>query len=87
MVYSAGIGRARRHSCCTPPGRKTGKVTVNPLVAAPHGDAYVVCGTAGGAPKDPDWVANLEAIDEPVTIELGSKTLPGETPRRSPGSG
>jgi hypothetical protein len=55
------------------PGRNTGKVTVNPLVAAPHGDAYLVCGTAGGAPEDPQWVANLEALDGPVTIELGAK--------------
>ena len=57
------------------PGRKTGKVTVNPLVAAPRGDAYLVCGTAGGAPEDPQWVANLEALEGPVTIELGSESL------------
>ncbi|MFG1606538.1 nitroreductase/quinone reductase family protein [Actinoplanes sp. NPDC049265] len=57
------------------PGRKTGKVTVNPLVAAPDGDTYIVCGSAGGAPSEPVWVANLEALDEPVTIELGADTL------------
>jgi deazaflavin-dependent oxidoreductase (nitroreductase family) len=55
------------------PGRKTGKVTVNPLVAAPLGDAYLICGTTGGAPVDPQWVANLEALDGPVTIEVGSE--------------
>jgi deazaflavin-dependent oxidoreductase (nitroreductase family) len=54
------------------PGRKTGKEFVNPLVAAPHGDSYVICGSAGGAPGDPQWVANLEALDGPVTIELGA---------------
>ncbi len=57
------------------PGRRTGKVTVNPLVAAPDGDAYVICGSAGGAPNDPVWVANLEALDGPVTVELGTDTL------------
>jgi deazaflavin-dependent oxidoreductase (nitroreductase family) len=53
-------------------GRKSGKEFVNPLVAAPHGDAYIVCGSGGGAPQDPQWVANLEAADGPVTIELAT---------------
>lgn len=55
-------------------GRKSGKEYVNPLVAAPYGDSYVVCGSGGGSPEDPQWVANLEAIDGTVTIELGSDT-------------
>ena len=51
------------------PGRKSGKNFVNPLVAAPDGDgSYLVCGSGGGAPSDPQWVANLEAIDGPVTV-------------------
>ena len=57
------------------PGRKSGKVTVNPLVAAPDGGSYVVCGSAGGADQEPQWLANLEALDGPVTIELGRQTL------------
>jgi deazaflavin-dependent oxidoreductase (nitroreductase family) len=57
------------------PGRKSGKVTVNPLVAAPHEGSYLLCGSAGGAPADPQWVANLESLDGPVTIELGTETL------------
>jgi deazaflavin-dependent oxidoreductase (nitroreductase family) len=60
------------------PGRKTGKVTINPVVAAPHGDAYIICGSGGGAPNDPQWVANLEVLDRPVTIELGSEALEAE---------
>jgi deazaflavin-dependent oxidoreductase (nitroreductase family) len=55
-------------------GRKSGRPLVNPLVAAPYGDSYLVCGTAGGAPQDPQWVANLEAADGPVTVELGAVT-------------
>ena len=38
----------------------------------------MVCGTAGGAPEDPQWVANLEALEVPVTIELGSESLEAE---------
>ncbi|MEV4640586.1 nitroreductase/quinone reductase family protein [Actinoplanes sp. NPDC049548] len=56
-------------------GRRSGKEYVNPLVAAPDGDSYVVCGSLGGAPEDPQWVTNLEAMTEPVTIELGAETL------------
>jgi deazaflavin-dependent oxidoreductase (nitroreductase family) len=56
------------------PGRKSGKEFINPLVAAPDGDSYIVCGSAGGAPADPEWVANLEALDGTVTIELGAET-------------
>jgi deazaflavin-dependent oxidoreductase (nitroreductase family) len=54
------------------PGRKSGEEFVNPLVAAPYGDSYIVCGSAGGAPQHPRWVDNLEAVDGPVTIELGT---------------
>jgi deazaflavin-dependent oxidoreductase (nitroreductase family) len=56
-------------------GRRSGKEYVNPLVAAPDGDAYVICGSLGGAPTDPDWVANLEAASGPATIELGADTV------------
>ncbi len=56
-------------------GRRSGKEYVNPLVAAPDGDGYVICGSLGGAPTDPQWVANLEAASGPVPIELGTDTL------------
>lgn len=57
------------------PGRKSGKEYVNPLVAAPYGESYIVCGSGGGIPDDPQWVANLEALQGPVTIELGPDTV------------
>jgi deazaflavin-dependent oxidoreductase (nitroreductase family) len=57
------------------PGRKTGRDLVNPLVAAPHEGSYIICGSAGGAPSDPQWVANLEALDGPATVELGADTV------------
>ena len=56
-------------------GRSSGKEFVTPLVAAPDGDAYVICGSLGGAPDDPQWVANLETATGPATIELGAATL------------
>jgi deazaflavin-dependent oxidoreductase (nitroreductase family) len=55
-------------------GRRSGKEYVNPLVAAPDGDGYVVCGSAGGAPDDPQWMANLEVAGGPATIEIGTET-------------
>jgi deazaflavin-dependent oxidoreductase (nitroreductase family) len=59
-------------------GRKSGKEYVNPLVAAPYGESYIVCGSGGGIPDDPQWVANLEARQGPVTIELGPDTVQAE---------
>ena len=59
-------------------GRKSGRPFVNPLVAAPYGDSFIVCGSAGGGPHDPQWVANLEAADGPVTVELGAGPVPAD---------
>jgi deazaflavin-dependent oxidoreductase (nitroreductase family) len=59
-------------------GRKTGKVFVSPLVAAPDGDDFVICASMGGAPDDPQWVNNLEAASGPATIEIGARTVQAE---------
>jgi deazaflavin-dependent oxidoreductase (nitroreductase family) len=56
-------------------GRKTGQPRVNPLVYLPDGDRYVVFGSKGGAPTDPEWFRNLVA-DPDVTIEVGTQTIP-----------
>ncbi|MEU6347578.1 nitroreductase/quinone reductase family protein [Streptomyces sp. NPDC046977] len=56
-------------------GRRTGEERVTPLVAARDGDAYLVCGTAGGAPRDPVWVANIEVGPRETTIEIGARPL------------
>lgn len=66
-------------------GPKTGNEYVNPLVAAPDGDTYVVCGSAAGAPKDPQWVAALEAADGPSTVELGAGTVQADVTVVRPG--
>jgi deazaflavin-dependent oxidoreductase (nitroreductase family) len=56
-------------------GRRSGKQYVSPLVAAPDGDSFLVCASQGGAPKDPEWVANLEAATGPATLEIGTETV------------
>jgi deazaflavin-dependent oxidoreductase (nitroreductase family) len=56
-------------------GRRTGKDHVTPVVYLPDGDRWVVVGSKGGAPADPDWVRNLEANPE-ATIEVGTETVP-----------
>jgi deazaflavin-dependent oxidoreductase (nitroreductase family) len=42
-------------------GRKTGREISIPLIYAPHGSAYVVIGSKGGAPDHPEWYKNLLA--------------------------
>jgi deazaflavin-dependent oxidoreductase (nitroreductase family) len=56
-------------------GRRSGRELVTPLVAAEDDDAYLVCGSLGGAPKDPAWVANIEDGPAELTIEVGDRTL------------
>jgi deazaflavin-dependent oxidoreductase (nitroreductase family) len=56
-------------------GPKSGTEYVNPLVAAPEGDGYVVCASMGGAPSDPQWVSALEHATGPATLELGADTV------------
>jgi deazaflavin-dependent oxidoreductase (nitroreductase family) len=55
-------------------GRHSGQERVTPLVSATDGDAYLVCGSLGGAPKDPIWVGNIEAGPGETTIEVGDQT-------------
>jgi deazaflavin-dependent oxidoreductase (nitroreductase family) len=56
-------------------GRRSGKEHVTPLVYLPDDDHWVVIGSKGGAPADPDWVRNLEASPA-ATIEVGTSTIP-----------
>ena len=56
-------------------GRRTGREHVTPVVYVPDDDRWVVIGSKGGAPTDPDWVRNLET-DPDATIEVGTQTIP-----------
>ena len=58
----------------TSKGAKTGEPRRAILTYHKDGDAYVVAGTAGGAPTTPSWVFNVEA-DPDVTIEVANREL------------
>ncbi len=53
-------------------GNKTGAVRKTPLMRVKAGDAYVLIGSQGGAPKNPVWVYNLRASTE-VDIRDGAE--------------
>ena len=52
-------------------GNKTGAVRKTPLMRVKDGDSYVLVGSQGGAPENPDWVYNLRANPH---IELRDRT-------------
>lgn len=60
-------------------GRRSGTEYVTPLVGPSDGDAYLVCGSMGGAPADPTWVANIEQGPGETTIEVGGESLRART--------
>ena len=42
-------------------GNLTGAIRKTPLMRVKDGDSYVLVGSKGGAPKNPEWVYNLRA--------------------------
>ena len=58
-------------------GAKTGLVRRTVLNFSRDGDAYVVAGTAGGAPTDPKWVANVRA-NPTVSVEADGRVFEGQ---------
>ena len=55
-------------------GAKTGRPQTVVLNHLPDGDRFIVFGTKGGAPMDPDWVRNVLADPSP-TVETGTETI------------
>lgn len=51
-------------------GARTGKVRKTPLMRVEHAGRYAVIASAGGAPKHPQWYANLRA-DPHVELQDG----------------
>lgn len=45
----------------TVPGRRSGIRRSTPLLYVPYHDTYLIAGSYFGGPKEPVWVANLEA--------------------------
>jgi deazaflavin-dependent oxidoreductase (nitroreductase family) len=58
----------------TSTGSKTGLARQAILTYSREGSDYVVAGSAGGAPSDPAWIANVRANPE-VTVETGNRTF------------
>ena len=54
-------------------GNKTGGIRKTPLMRVKVGDAYVLVGSQGGAPRNPVWVYNLRA-DANVEIQDETET-------------
>ena len=55
-------------------GAKSGTERVSPLVYRSEGDAWVVFGSKGGAPTNPDWYYNLLANPK-TKVEVGTETV------------
>ena len=58
----------------TSTGAKSGQARRSLLTFSRDGEAYVVAGTAGGSPKTPGWVHNLQAHPI-VTIEAEGRVF------------
>jgi deazaflavin-dependent oxidoreductase (nitroreductase family) len=59
-------------------GNRTGAIRKTPLMRVKDGEAYVLVGSQGGAPKDPVWVHNLRAQPE-VTLRDRTEVAPMRT--------
>ncbi len=68
--HFAGVTVALVHTV----GRRSGRKVVKPLLYLRHGDAMVLVGSSGGAPREPLWVRNLEEMTE-VTVEVGERVV------------
>jgi deazaflavin-dependent oxidoreductase (nitroreductase family) len=58
----------------TVPGRKTGIPRSTPLLCVPYGDSFLIAGSYFGGPKEPIWVANLEAAMSGQLLHKGRTT-------------
>jgi deazaflavin-dependent oxidoreductase (nitroreductase family) len=64
-IYRATRGRLMGHVnrapvlLLTTTGRKSGEPRTTPLIYAPHGDAYTIVASKGGADAPPAWYLNL----------------------------
>lgn len=59
----------------TTKGAKTGADHTTPMMFHRDGDRVVVMASNAGAPKAPDWYANLRA-NPTVKVEIGDETYP-----------
>jgi deazaflavin-dependent oxidoreductase (nitroreductase family) len=79
FLYKHGIARKMGSSTAilvTVKGRKSGKPITVPLGTLREGPDYVVIGSMGGAPFDPQWWLNMLA-NPGVTVQDGNKVVKG----------
>ena len=53
------------------PGRRTGRLRSTPLLCVLHGDGWLVAGSNWGGPREPAWVGNVLAAEEPLVTYRG----------------
>jgi deazaflavin-dependent oxidoreductase (nitroreductase family) len=53
-------------------GKETGAIRKTPLMRVKDGSSYVLIGSQGGAPKNPDWVHNLRVNPD---VEIRDATM------------
>lgn len=64
-------------------GRKSGQVRKNALIFRPHGQAYLVVASKGGAEDPPDWYRNLS--DHPdVQVQIKGEKFAARARTASP---
>lgn len=56
-------------------GRRSGRPRTSALIFGRDGDDYLVVASMGGAPKHPNWYANIKA-DPTASIQVGSDQFP-----------
>jgi F420H(2)-dependent quinone reductase len=65
-------------------GRKSGKLRKIALMRVEHDGEYLLVGSQGGAPTDPQWVANvlaephIQVQDGPEVIDLTARLVTGD---------
>jgi deazaflavin-dependent oxidoreductase (nitroreductase family) len=67
--------RRERLLLLTTKGAKSGTDRTTPMMFHPDGDRVVVMASNAGAPKAPDWYANLRA-NPSVRVEIGTDAYP-----------
>jgi deazaflavin-dependent oxidoreductase (nitroreductase family) len=74
--YAKAAGRAYTPTLLlTTIGRRTGELRPRALPYTRVGDAYVVVGSNGGGPRDPDWVWNVRA-NPAAWVHIGRREVP-----------
>lgn len=56
----------------TVPGRRSGQPRSAPVGYFPYQDGWLVVGSAGGMPQEPDWFKNLRQA-EGATVQIGAR--------------